>query len=250
MAILIKNDEAINKMRVAGKIVGRTLEEIEKYVKIGTSTYEIDQIVEDLIRTKNAVPSFLGYNGFPGSACTSVNESVCHGIPSKKMILKDGDIIKIDIGAYIDGFHGDACRTFMVGNVSDEARRLVELTKESFFVGAKYATKEHRLHEISGAIHDFADDNNLSVVREFIGHGIGKKLHEAPEVPHYRCKTKGPRLEKGMTFCIEPMLNLGKKELYVLDDGWTSVTADGSLSAQYENTVLITDGEPEFLTLL
>ncbi len=248
MAIRIKTDEQLKKMAEANKIVAQTHELLEKYIKVGVTTGELDKIAEEFIRSKGAEPSFKGYRGYPGSICASVNEEIVHGIPGKKK-LKDGDIIGIDIGAYINGFHGDAARTHAVGNVDDEVKRLIEVTEQSFFEGIKYAKLGYRLYEISGAIGDYIESNGFSVVKDFIGHGIGQELHESPEIPNYRMPIKGTRLTKGMCLAIEPMVNMGTDRLEVLADGWTAVTKDGKYSAHYENTIVITDGEPDILTL-
>ncbi|MFV0440166.1 MAG: type I methionyl aminopeptidase [Lachnospirales bacterium] len=250
MAIYLKNESAIAKMRVAGKIVARAHEEAKKYIKPGVSTYEIDMIIAEYIKSQGAVASFLDYNGYPASACVAVNDVIVHGIPSKKVILKEGDILGVDVGAFIDGFHGDAARTHMVGEVSEEARLLVERTKQSYFESIKYATTKNRLYDISNALDDYITPFGYGIVRDFIGHGIGKKLHESPEIPHYRMNRRGPRLDKGITLCVEPMINMGTHRCKVLEDGWTAVTADGSLSAHYENTLVVTDGEPEILTII
>ncbi len=250
MAIYIKNDTAIAKMRESGRIVARAHETVAKYVKPGISTYELDQIVADYIKSQDATGSFYEYHGYPAHTCISVNEVIVHGIPSKNKILRDGDIVGIDIGAFKDGFHGDAARTLAVGNISEEARLLIERTKQSYFESIKYAKKGNRLHEISSAIEDYITPFGYGIVRDFIGHGIGKKLHESPEIPHYKVRRPGPKLDKGMTLCVEPMINAGTYRCKVLDDGWTAVTLDNSLSAHYENTLVVTDGEPEILTMI
>ncbi len=250
MAIIIKNNMQIKKMIKSGEIVGRTFEEIKKHLKVGMTTLEIDKIAEDFIRSRNAKPSFKGYRGFPGSVCASINEEVIHGIPSKDRKLNDGDIVSIDIGAYFDGYHGDAARTFLIGNVSDEHKKLVEETEKSFFYAVEMATEGNYLYEMSGRIEQYVKQFGYGVVREYIGHGIGHDLHESPEIPNYIQKRKGPKLSKGMTLAIEPMINLGTADIIDLDDGWTVVTADNKYSAHYENTILITDGKPEILTLV
>lgn len=250
MAIIIKNDTQIEKMKKAGNIVARTFEHIEKHIKVSTSTYELDKICEEFIKSNGAVPSFKGYNGFEGSICASVNEEIIHGIPNKHKKLQDGDIISIDIGAYIDGFHGDACRTFLVGNVSEEKRKLVEETKNSFFYAIEKAIEGEHLLTMSGRCEEYVSKFGYGVVREYVGHGIGANLHEAPEIPNYIQKRKGVKLQKGMTLAVEPMVNMGSHEIKSLDDGWTVVTKDNSPSAHYENTILITDGKPLILTML
>lgn len=248
MAIIIKNDDEINLMRTAGKIVEKVHDAIEKHIKPGITTLELDQIAVDTFNSLGAIASFKDYRGFPNSICASVNDEVIHGIPNKRK-LKDGDIISIDVGAYIGGFHGDAARTHAVGTIAPDLQKLIDVTRESFFIGAALAKSGNRLFEISAAVQDYVESNGFSVVREYVGHGIGRSLHEEPSVPHYRMKSKGPRLYRGMTFCVEPMVNMGTHEIDLLEDDWTVVTVDGQYSAHYENTILITDGEPEFLTL-
>lgn len=249
MAITIKSDKQIEYMRIAGKITAQTLELLEKYVKSGITTKELDCIAEDFIRSNGATPSFKGYGGFPASICASVNEEVVHGIPSNR-VIKDGDIISIDVGAYIHGYHGDSARTFAVGVISSEAKNLINVTRQSFFEGIKYAKCGNYLSEVSGAIEQYVQNNGFSVVRDYVGHGIGRALHEEPQIPNYRTKRKGPQLRKGMVIAIEPMVNAGDYRVKVLSDNWTAVTADKKYSAHYENTVLITDGEPELLTII
>lgn len=250
MPIIIKTDDQINKMKIAGNVVARTLLQIEKHIKVGISTFELDQIAYDFIRSNNAIPSFKGYNGFPSSICASINEEVIHGIPSKKRHLKDGDIISVDVGAIVDGYHGDAARTFMVGSVSEEVRNLVIETEKSFFYATEMAIAGEHLYSMSGRVEEYVSKFNYGVVREYVGHGIGQNLHEAPEIPNYIQKRKGVRLEKGMTLAIEPMINMGTKDILNLDDGWTVITKDKLPSAHYENTIVITDGKPMYLTLL
>lgn len=248
MAITIKTQEQIEKMRTAGEILARLGDILAAEIKPGISTIELDKIAEEYIKSRNAVPSFKGYNGFPGSICTSVNEEIVHGIPSLRK-LKDGDIISIDMGAYINGFHGDAARTYGVGEISQKDIKLIEITKQSFFEGIKFARAGCHLYEISAAVQQYVESNGFSVVREYVGHGIGRHLHEAPEVPNYKKVGKGPLLQRGMVLAIEPMVNTGTYKVDVLEDGWTAVTRDRLNAAHYENTVLITDGEPELLTL-
>lgn len=249
MAITIKTQEQIEKMRVAGDILKRLDAILREEIKVGVTTHYLDKIAEDYIRSQGAVPSFKGYGGFPGSICTSINEEIVHGIPSKKRKLKNGDIISIDMGSYIGGFHGDAARTYGVGEITDEAKRLIDVTRQSFFEGIKFAKSGNHLNEIGTAIQKYVEENGFSVVRDYVGHGIGRHLHEDPAVANYKQKGRGPKLQKGMVIAIEPMVNVGTYELNVLEDGWTAVTKDGRISAHYENTVLITDGEPELLTL-
>jgi len=253
--IIIKSKSEIDLMRKAGEIVALAHEKIREAIKPGVTTLELDRIAEEVIRKHGAIPSFKGYKGFPGaidfpaSICASVNDEVVHGIPGLRM-LKDGDIISIDIGAYYKGFHGDAARTFGVGKISKEAERLIEVTRQSFYEGIKKAVKGNRIIDISAAIQDYVESNGFSVVREYVGHGIGREMHEAPQVPNYRTRERGPRLEPGMTIAVEPMVNAGKHYIKLLDNKWTVVTADGSLSAHYENTIAITDGDPIILTKL
>lgn len=248
--VTIKSHREIELMRKAGKLLAQTHEEMAKAIKPGISTWEIDKIGEDIIRSFGCIPSFLNYNGFPASICVSVNDEVVHGIPDKKRIIKDGDIVSLDAGLIYEGYHADAARTIMVGNVSEEARLLVERTKESFFEGIKYAKSGNHLHDISNAIGDYCESFGYGVVRDLVGHGIGTKLHEDPQIPNFRQRRRGIKLQTGMTLAIEPMVNIGTYDVYWQDDDWTVVTGDGSLSAHYENTILITDGEPEILTIL
>ena len=247
--ITIKSNREILLMKEAGRIVALAHQEVSKHVKVGVSTFELDQIVEKVIRDNDAIPSFLGYGGFPGSACTSVNEQVVHGIPNKKVKLKEGDIISIDIGAIYKGYHGDSAWTYAVGTVSPEIMRLMKVTEESLFEGLKYAKAGNRLTDISHAIQVYAESFGYSVVREFVGHGLGKQLHEDPQIPNFGIPGKGIILKAGMTLAIEPMVNMGDYEVSVLEDDWTIVTLDGSLSAHYENTVLVTDDGYELLTI-
>ncbi len=247
--ITIKSRSEIEKMRNAGRITGLALVEISKHIRPGVSTKELDKVAYDFIKRHGATPSFLNYNGYPASICASVNDMVVHGIPAKDIVLKEGDIISIDIGAYKDGYHGDAARTYAVGEISDEAKRLIAVTKQSFFEGIKHAIHGAKLGDISSAIQNYVEENGYSVVRDLVGHGIGKELHEDPSVPNFGRQGKGVKLAKGMTLAIEPMVNMGEYDVAVLDDDWTVVTEDGSLSAHYENTVLITDGKPEILTM-
>ncbi len=246
--ISIKSTSEIKKMRAAGKILYGTFKELEKHIQPGITTKELDKIAYDYILSQGAKPNFLNYHGFPGSICASVNDTVIHGIPDGT-VLKDGDIISLDLGAILDGYHSDAARTFPVGNISDEARRLIDITKESFFEGIKYARHGERLFSISATIQDYVESHGYSIVRGYCGHGIGRSLHEDPEVPNYGSFGHGIRLCKGMTLAIEPMVNMGAFETKVLSDGWTVKTKDGSLACHYENTVLITDAAPEILTL-
>lgn len=247
--IIIKSQRELELMRKAGKITALALEEIEKHIKPGITTLELNKIAEEFILSQNATPTFKGYQGFPAAICTSVNEEVVHGIPGLK-ILKDGDIISVDVGAEFEGYNGDAARTFPVGNVKSDAMHLIEVTKQSFFEGIAYAKPGYRLSDISNAVQRYVESHNFSVVRDYVGHGIGQKMHEDPQIPNFGPPGKGPRLRRGMTLAIEPMVNMGGYEVYTLENNWTVVTKDGSLSAHYENTIAITDGEPEILTMI
>ena len=246
--ITIKNERELESMRQACKITAAARALAGEMVSPGVSTKAIDQAVHDFIVAQGAKPSFLNYNGFPASTCISVNSEVVHGIPGG-YVLKEGDIVTVDVGAFYKGFHGDCAATFACGAISTEAQKLIDVTKQSFFEGMKFATKGKRVQDISHAIQTYVESNGFSVVRSFVGHGIGRKLHEEPEVPNFGNPGRGPRLLPGMTIAVEPMVNAGTYDVRVLKDGWTAVTADGKLSAQYENTVLITDGEPEILTV-
>jgi len=248
MAIIIKNPQQIEKMRHAGRLVKEAFDLLKELVAEGITTRELDEAVVKFLKKNGATPSFKGYRGYPRSICISVNEEVVHGIPGIRK-LAHGDIVSIDIGAYIGGYHGDAARTFAVGQIDPEAQRLMDVTKQSFFEGIKFAKSGCFLYQISAAIQDYVESHGFSVVRDLIGHGIGEALHEDPEVPNFRQKNRGPRLRSGMTLAIEPMVNAGTYEVNFLDDDWTVVTADGKPSAHYENTVLITGGEPEILTM-
>lgn len=247
--ITIKSKSEIEKMRMAGKITGDALKEVEKHIHPGVSTKQLDKAVHDYIISKGAKPGFLHYNGFPASICSSRNDAVVHGIPNKKEILREGDIISIDLGAAYEGYNGDAARTFPVGKISDEAQRLIDVTKQSFFEGIKYATHGARLGDVSAAIQEYVEKHGYSIVRDLTGHGIGRKVHEEPSIPNFGRPGKGVRLAAGMTLAIEPMVNQGKYPVEILDNDWTVVTADGSLSSHYENTILVTHGECEILTL-
>ena len=246
--IAIKNERELGIMRQACKITAAARALAGEMVRPGVTTKQIDRAVHDYIVSQGAKPSFLHYHGYPASACISVNNTVIHGIPGG-YVLKEGDIVSIDVGAYYQGFHGDCAATFPCGAVSATAQRLMDVTKQSFFEGIRFATKGHRVSDISHAVQAYVEANGFSVVRSFVGHGVGAQLHEEPEVPNYGPAGRGPRLVPGMTLAIEPMVNEGVYDVKVLKDGWTTVTADGKLSAHYENTVLITDGEPEILTV-
>ena len=236
-------------MREAGRLLEITHNELQKAIKPGISTWEIDRLGEQIIRSFGCIPNFLHYNGYPASICVSVNDEVVHGIPSKHRILQEGDIVSLDAGLIYKGFHSDAARTHAVGQVSPEAQKLMDVTKQCFFEGIKYAKAGHHLHEISAAIGNYATSFGYGVVEDLVGHGIGRALHEDPQIPNFPQKRRGIRLMPGMTLAIEPMINMGRCDVEWLDDDWTVVTEDGSLSAHYENTILITDGEPEILTL-
>ncbi|MBO5280743.1 MAG: type I methionyl aminopeptidase [Clostridia bacterium] len=246
--IIIKNSEDIAMMKIAGRITAEALKVAEELIRPGISTKEIDTKINRYIVKCGAKPSFLGYGGFPGSACISINDEVIHGIPSSKVILKEGDIVKVDVGARYRGYNGDSARTFAVGRVSDEALKLISVTEKSFFEAMKVAKPGYRIGDIGKAVEDFVISNGFTVVRDYVGHGVGKELHEDPSIPNYGSALKGPRLYAGMTLAIEPMVNVGKYNVRVGRDGWTVYTSDGSLSAHYENSVLITDGDPLILT--
>ena len=245
--ILLKNSEDLLVMRKAGEITAGALNTARELVKPGETLISIDKAVRKYIEKCGAKPSFLGYGGFPASACISVNEEVIHGIPSDRR-LEEGDIVKVDVGAFYKGFHGDAARTFFCGEVSAEAKRLEEITRQSFFEGIKYADSRYRIGDISNAVQRFAEQAGYSVVRQYVGHGVGKNLHEEPEVPNFGKAGKGPRIYEGMTLAIEPMINEGTYEVDVLDNDWTVITLDGKLSAHYENTVAIGPNGAEILT--
>ncbi|AOY75083.1 type I methionyl aminopeptidase [Clostridium formicaceticum] len=247
--IYMKSRQEIEIMRRAGKIVAETHELLKEAIKPGVTTKELDVMAEDHIRKRGATPAFKGYGGFPASICTSINHEVVHGIPGLKR-LEDGDIISIDIGALYEGYYGDAAKTHAVGNVSEEAEKLIKITRESFYEGMKYAFEGNRLSDISHAIQAYVEKEGFSVVRNYVGHGIGTKMHEEPQVPNYGPPGKGPRLQSGMVLAIEPMINAGTYEVKVLSDGWTVITLDGKYSAHYEHTIAITNGEPEILTVL
>ena len=246
--ITIKNERELESMRQACRITAEARALAGQMVKPGVSTKAIDQAVHDFIVGQGAKPSFLNYNGFPASACISVNSTVIHGIPGG-YILQEGDIVSIDVGAYYKGFHGDCAATFACGAISTDAQKLIDVTQQSFFEGMKFAKMGFRVQDISHAIQTYVESNGFSIVRSFVGHGVGRQLHEEPEVPNFGKPGRGARLVRGMTIAVEPMVNAGTHEVRVLRDGWTVQTADGKLSAHYENTVLITDGEPEILTV-
>lgn len=253
--ISIKSKTEIEMMRKSGEILAKTHETIKEAIRPGITTLELDRIAEEFIRKSGATPSFKGYKGIPGaidypaSICASANHQVVHGIPGLEM-LKDGDIISVDIGVYFGGFHSDAARTYPVGSISEKAQHLIQVTKQSFYEGIKAAVNGNRIVDISIAIQNYVESNGYTVVREYVGHGIGKEMHEPPQIPNYRTRERGPRLEPGMTLAIEPMVNEGTHRVKLLDNKWTVVTEDGKLSAHYENTIVITEGEPVILTKL
>ena len=246
--ISIKNEREIALMRKACKITAAARALAGDMVRPGVTTQQIDKAVHDFILSQGAVPSFLHYSGYPASMCISVNETIIHGIPGGR-VLKEGDIVSIDVGAKWGGFHGDCAATYPCGNISPEAQRLIDVTKQSFFEGIRFARQGYRVSDIGHAVQSYVEANGFSVVRSFVGHGVGENLHEEPEVPNFGRPGHGPRLIRGMTIAVEPMVNAGVYDVRVLKDGWTTVTADGKLSAHYENSLLITDGEPEILTV-
>ena len=246
--IILKSSREIELMRQAGKITAAARALAGAMVAPGVTTREIDKEVKRFIRSNGAEPSFLGYNGYPASVCISVNDEVIHGIPGNR-VLKEGDIVSIDVGAYLDGFHGDCAATFPCGEVSEEARKLIDVTRQSFFEGIKNARVGCRVSDVGHGVQQYVESFGFGVVRDFVGHGVGRKLHEAPEVPNFGAAGHGPRFQPGMVIAVEPMVCAGDWRVRVLPDKWTTVSADGSLAAHYENTILITDGEPELLTV-
>ncbi len=249
MAITIKSPREIELMRKACRLLCEVHEELAKIIRPGISTKEIDRICEELIRSKGGIPNFLHYQGYPASVCVSVNEEVVHGIPREDHIIKEGDIVSLDTGLIYQGFHSDAARTHAVGQISAETQKLLDVTKQSFFEGVKMARAGNHLHDISNAIDAYVTPFGYGIVRDLVGHGIGTQMHEQPQIPNFAQRRRGPKLRAGMTLAIEPMINMGCADVEWMDDGWTVVSADHSPSAHYENTVLITDGEPEILTL-
>ncbi|STO06829.1 MULTISPECIES: type I methionyl aminopeptidase [Exiguobacterium] len=247
--IITKTPREIAIMREAGQIVARTHQVLKEHIKPGITTLDLDRIAEDYIRSQGATPSFKGYNGFTGSVCASVNEELVHGIPGKR-VLNDGDIISIDIGAHYNGYHGDSAWTYPVGTISEETQRLLDVTEESLYKGLEHAKAGQRLTDISHAIQAYVESHDFSVVREYVGHGVGQNLHEEPQIPHYGPPGKGPRLKTGMTLAIEPMVNAGQRYVRTLADNWTVVTVDGSMCAHFEHTIAITDDGYEILTKL
>ena len=249
MSVTIKSEHELEKMREAGRILGIVHDEMAKIIRPGISTMDINRKGEEVIRSFGCIPSFLNYNGYPASIFVSVNDEVVHGIPSKKRILQEGDIVSLDAGVIYEGYHSDAARTHAVGQISEEDQFLIDVTKQSFFEGIKQAREGNHLYDISAAIDDYVSQFGYGIVHDLVGHGIGTSLHEDPQIPNFRQRNRGLRIVKGMTFAIEPMINAGRADVEWLDDDWTVVTEDGSLAAHYENTILITDGEPEILTL-
>ncbi|MBE5894269.1 MAG: type I methionyl aminopeptidase [Lachnospiraceae bacterium] len=250
MAITIKSNREIELMREAGRLLALVHEEMGQFIRPGVSTKEIDELGEKVIRSFGCEPNFLNYNGFPASVCVSVNDEVVHGIPNKNRILQEGDIVSLDAGLIYKGYHSDAARTYGVGQISPEAQKLIDETRNSFFEGIKMAKPGNRLFDISNAIDAYISQFGYGIVRDLVGHGIGTRLHEDPQIPNFRQLRRGPKIQAGMTFAIEPMINMGRADVEWLDDDWTVVAEDGLPSAHYENTILITDGEPEILTLI
>lgn len=249
MGIKIKSPEEIELMRESGRLLSQVHEELAKIIRPGISTKEIDRVCEEIIRSYGCKPNFLHYQGYPASVCVSVNEEVVHGIPKESHIIHEGDIVSLDTGLIYRGYHSDAARTHAVGPISVEAQKLIDVTRKSFFEGIKMARPGNHLHDISNAIAAYVTPYGYGIVRDLVGHGIGTQMHEPPQIPNFAQRRRGPKLRPGMTLAIEPMINMGTGDVEWLDDGWTVISADHSLSAHYENTVLITDGEPEILTL-
>ncbi|QNM04888.1 type I methionyl aminopeptidase [Qiania dongpingensis] len=249
MAVTIKSEREIELMREAGRLLAKTHVELEKALHAGMTTKEVDRICEEIIRSYGCIPSFLNYNGFPASVCVSVNDEVVHGIPTRSRVIHEGDIVSLDTGLIYKGYQSDAARTYGVGEISEEAAKLIEVTKQSFFEGIKYARPGYHINDIGTAVQKYCEQFGFGVVRDLVGHGIGTEMHEAPEIPNFDTGRRGIRLRPGMTLAIEPMVNIGRFDVAWTDDDWTVVTEDGSLSAHYENTILITEGEPEILSL-
>lgn len=246
--IIVKSQSEILKIAAACKIVAEILESLKTYIRPGITTFDIERYVEDQIRKRKAVPAFRGYRGYPASVCVSVNDQVVHGIPSRRLRLKDGDIASVDLGVILDGFYGDAAITIPIGEVSAEALKLLKVTEEALYVGIKKAAVGYRVSDISAAIQGYVEAHGFSVVRAFVGHGIGRSLHEDPQIPNFGTPGEGPRLKDGMTLAIEPMVNAGVPDVEILDDGWTAVTSDGKMSAHFEHTVVVKKNGPEILT--
>lgn len=248
--IILKSPRELEIMRHANKIVAETHAFLFEKIEVGISTLEIDRLGEEFIKKEGATPSFKGYHGYPASVCVSINDEVVHGIPNKKTVLNDGDLVSLDIGAYYEGFHGDAARSFGIGNISEKTNRLIKVTEKSFHEGIEKAYQGNRLTDISYEIQKYAETQGFSVVRDYVGHGIGRQMHEAPQIPNFGPPNRGPRLKVGMTLAIEPMINAGTFKVKSLEDGWTVVTVDGKLSSHYENTIAITDKGPEILSII
>ena len=249
MAISIKSPREIELMRKSCRLLSQVHDELAKIVRPGISTKEIDRICEEIIRSYGCTPNFLHYQGYPASVCVSVNEEVVHGIPREDRIIKEGDLVSLDTGLIYEGYHSDAARTHVVGQADDAAQKLIDVTRQSFFEGIKMARAGNHLHDISNAIASYVTSYGYGIVRDLVGHGIGRTLHEPPQIPNFSQRRRGPKLRPGMTLAVEPMINMGTGDVEWLDDGWTVISADHSLSAHYENTILITDGEPEILTV-
>lgn len=250
MSVSIKSAREIELMREAGRILSITHEELGKALKPGMSTLDIDSLGEQIIRSYGCIPSFKNYNGYPASICVSVNEEVVHGIPNKERVIREGDIVSLDAGVIYQGYHSDSARTHGIGEISPEAKKLIEVTQQSFFEGIKYAKAGNHLNDVSSAIQSYVERFGYGVVRDLVGHGIGKHLHEEPEIPNFAARRRGIKLRAGMTLAIEPMINAGRYDVVWMDDDWTVVTEDGSLSAHYENTILITEDGPEILSMI
>lgn len=248
--IILKSRQEIEKMSVACRIVAEALEGLKELVQPGVTTLELDQFVEAFILNRGGIPAFKGYRGFPSSLCTSINNQVVHGIPSPHVKLEEGDIVSLDLGVFYDGYYGDGAVTYPVGGVSPSVSRLLNVTKEALYRGIERAMTGNRISDISSTIQDYVEKNGYSVVRDFVGHGIGRSLHEEPQIPNFGSSGQGPRIKEGMTFAIEPMVNAGDHEVVILEDAWTAVTKDGSLSAHFEHTVAVTDDGPMILTIL
>jgi len=248
--IILKSPEELKKMRKSCQMVATVLEELKTYIKEGLTTKQIEQFIESLIFKMGGIPAFKGYRGYPASACISINEQVVHGIPSEKVFVKEGDIVSVDVGVLYENFYGDAAYTYPVGKITEEAKKLLEITEEALYKGIAEARIGNRIGDISNAIQRHVESHGFSVVRAFVGHGIGRSLHEEPQIPNFGTKGTGPKLKKGMTLAIEPMVNAGTHEVKILSDGWTAVTKDGCLSAHFEHTIAITENEPEILTKL
>ena len=249
MAVSIKSAREVELMRTSCRLLGEVFRELEQAIKPGISTMDINNLGDKLIRKQGCVPNFLHYQGYPASICVSVNDEVVHGIPTDSRKLEEGDIVSLDAGVIYEGYHSDAARTYGVGTISEESKRLIEITRLSFYEGIKNAYAGNHLHDISASIQKFVEKNGFSVVRDLVGHGVGAQLHEEPQIPNYKPVGRGPKLRPGMTLAVEPMVNAGDWKIWILEDDWTVVTRDGSKSAHYENTILITEGEPEILSL-